>query len=149
MYGGYNKSNPLPIGTKAYFEINEGFDKFIGSVSINETIKGEDALKNLQEKYDSPQNGYTYILVKVNLEILASEKPGASLSMNNHRFMYIDGATQKKTPSFMFSEYSPSIAEGESFNGWVGFMIPESYQSGMIVLSSSSDRQNALWMKEQ
>lgn len=135
MYGGYTESNPLRSGSKAYFEINENFDKFIGSVSIEETSTGKDALKILQKKEPAP-SGYTYVLVKVNLEILASEKPEASLSINNYRFQYINPLTQKGTPSFMFSQYLPSVSEGESFNGWVGFLIPEGHQSGMIVLSS-------------
>lgn len=147
MYGGYNKSNPLPSGTKAYFEINDNFNKFVGSVSIEETSIGKDALKLLQEKKEPVPSGYTYVLVKVNLEILASEKLGASLSIYNNRFEYIDPVTQKRTPSFMFSNYSPSVSVGESFYGWVGFMVPEGHHSGMIVLSSPNDRQNALWMK--
>ncbi|MOA49670.1 hypothetical protein D3C78_1725740 [compost metagenome] len=106
-------------------------------------------MKVLQEKKEPAPSGYTYVLVKVNLEILASEKPEASLSINNYRFQYINPLTQKGTPSFMFSQYLPSVSEGESFNGWVGFLIPEGHQSGMIVLSSPSDRQNALWMQVQ
>lgn len=149
MYSGYDESNPLLYGSKAYFEINENFDKFIGSVTIEETSTGKDALKVLQDKKESAPSGYTYVLVKVNLEILASEKPGATLSINNYRFLYIDPVTQKRTPSFMFSQYLPSVAEGKSFNGWVGFMIPEDHPSGMIILSSPDDRQNALWMKLQ
>lgn len=147
MYGGYNESNPLMFGSKAYFEMNENFDKFIGSVSIEEANTGKDVLKNLEEKKGTAPSGYTYVLVKVNLEILASEKPGASLSINNYRFEYIDAVTLKRTPSFMFSKYSPSVSEGNPFNGWVGFLVPEGHQSGMMVLSSPDDRQNALWMK--
>ncbi|MNY66361.1 hypothetical protein D3C86_2037730 [compost metagenome] len=85
----------------------------------------------------------------MNLEILASEKSGAFFSINNYRFEYIDSVTQKRTPSFMFSKYSPSVSGGKPFNGWVGFLIPEGHQSGRIVLSSPDDRQNALWMKVQ
>ncbi|OKP96254.1 hypothetical protein [Paenibacillus sp. P46E] len=149
MYGGYTESNPLPSGSKAYFEMNQNFDKFIGSVSIEETSTGKDALKILQEKKEPAPSGYSYVLVKLNLEILASEKSGASFSIDNYRFEYIDSVTQKRTPSFMFSKYSPSVSGGKPFNGWVGFLIPEGHQSGMIVLSSPDDRQNALWMKVQ
>ncbi|MFD2413692.1 hypothetical protein [Paenibacillus rhizoplanae] len=147
MYGGYTESNPLHSGSKAYFEMNENFNKFIGSVSIEETSKGKDALKVFQEKKEPAPSGYSYVLIKVNLHILASEKPGALLSMNNYRFEYIDSVTLKRTPSFMFPKYSPSVSEGKPFNGWVGFLIPEGHESGMIVLSSTDDRQNALWMK--
>ncbi|AIQ53430.1 hypothetical protein [Paenibacillus sp. FSL R7-0331] len=147
MYGGYDESNPLHLGSKAYFEINENYDKFIGSVSIKETSTGKEALKILKENKEPIPSGYTYLLLKIDLEILASEKSGASLSINNYRFEYIDPATLKRIPSFMFTKYLPSASEGQPFNGWVGFLIPEDHPSGMIVLSSSNDRQNALWMK--
>lgn len=149
MYGGYTESNPLPSGSKAYFELNEGFDKFIGSVSIEETSTGKDAMKILQEKKEAAPSGYTYVLIKVNLELLASEKPGTLLSIDNYRFEYIDSVTLKRIPSFMFSKINPSVSEGKPFNGWVGFLIPVGHQSGMMVLSTPDDRQNALWMKVQ
>lgn len=108
MYGGYNESNPLMFGSKAYFEMNENFDKFIGSVSIEEANTGKDVLKNLEEKKGTAPSGYTYVLVKVNLEILASEKPGASLSINNYRFEYIDAVTLKRTPSLCSPNIRPA-----------------------------------------
>ncbi|WNS44724.1 hypothetical protein [Paenibacillus sp. MMS20-IR301] len=147
MYGGYTKANPLPFGSKAYFEINDNYDKYIGSVTIEDMSTGKDASKILQEKTEPAPSGYTYVFVKVNFEILASEKPGASLTIDNYRFLYIDPATPKGVPSFMFHKYLPSVSKGEFFNGWVGFIVPEGPQSGLIVLSSSNDRQNALWME--
>jgi hypothetical protein len=149
MYGEYTKSNPLRSGQKAYFEINDNIEKFIGSVSIEETRTGKDALKTIQENKESAPSGYTYVLVKVNLEILASEDTRKLLPIDNYRFQYVDPVTQKRIPSFMFSQYLPDVSEAKPFNGWVGFLIPEGHQSGMVVLSSSNDRQNALWMKVQ
>lgn len=106
-------------------------------------------MKTIQEKKDPAPSGYTYVLVKVNLEILASEKTRKLLPIDNYRFQYVDPVTQKRIPSFMFSQYLPDVSEAKPFNGWVGFLIPEGHQSGMVVLSSSNDRQNALWMKVQ
>ncbi|AIQ59295.1 hypothetical protein PBOR_21865 [Paenibacillus borealis] len=63
MYGGYNESNPLIFGSKAFFEINENLDKFVASVTIEESDTGKDVLKNLQEIKGTAPSGYTYVQI--------------------------------------------------------------------------------------
>ncbi|MNN75656.1 hypothetical protein D3C81_1919730 [compost metagenome] len=81
-------------------------------------------MKIIQEKIEPAPSGYTYVLVKVNLEILVSRKTKELLSIENYRFQYIDPVTQKRVPSFMFSQYLPNVSEGRSLIGWIGFFIP-------------------------
>lgn len=145
------RSNPAAIGTKQSFEKENVIEKYSGSVSVDEVIRGEEAWAIVSEanRFNSaPAEGYEYLLAKISISINTIDKVDAKADISPVNFTLVstDGKDYEHALSVTLNdEVRSSLYAGASHTGWAAFQVRKDDANPTIAYARSFDGTGGVW----
>lgn len=148
-----SRTNPATIGSEQSFSVNDILDKYSGTITIKEVIRGDEANKKVAETNmfnEAPKDGYEYMLVKAAIKITKNEKADAAVDI--HPFQFTLVSSEGKDYEYpMVVEPEPSIRTklyaGASHEGWIVFQVKKDDINPLITFARNYDGSGGVWFK--
>lgn len=117
-------------------------------ITLMEVIRGTEAWKRLQNasnENNPPQKGFEYVLARVRFEYYARGKPGLCIhKLLPGQFIACSSDGEEYPPATIVKLPEPGIAAhmkaGETMEGWVAFMIPESDKTPLLYYTADAGK---------
>ena len=150
---GLARSNPAPHKTTVTVAVDDILNKFSASVSVGEIIRGEDAWQLVQEANQfnkEPANGYEYLLAKITIKIIKTEKADSQIDISGYSFKLVSSAGKDYESSFAVDP-EPSLNSrlyaGASNTGWAVFTVKKEDASPLLTFGRKYDGTGGAWFK--
>ena len=151
---GSSPANPAPVGTtlKGIVECGQGYtshELYDMQITLLEVLRGEEAWKRIAEASSSNKpadSGFDYILARVRFEYKARGTPGLCVHqlIPDQFTAYSPDGNEYQAVSIVppQPEMRKDMKSGESFEGWVVFMVAQKDEAPMM--SYSADKGGAI-----
>lgn len=146
-----SRSNPAAIGTKVNFEKDRIIEKYSGSVSVDEIIRGEEAWKIVSEANTfnkAPEEGYEYLLAQITISIDTMDKEDAKADISPVDFTLVSADGKDYEIAFgavLKDGISTSLYAGASHTGWVAFQVKKDDANPTIAYARKYDGTGGVW----
>lgn len=146
-----SRSHPAAIGTKVNFEKEWIVEKYFGSVSVDEVIRGEEAWKIISQANrfnQEAKDGYEYLLAKITISIDSIDKEGAKadISSVNYTLVSSDGKDYDITLGVVLEdEIDSNLYAGASHTGWAVFTVKKDDANPTIAYARDYDGTGGVW----
>jgi hypothetical protein len=149
--GQSSRSNPAKIGAKINYSADGVFDNYKIVLSVDETIRGEEAWKKISEanRFNSkPKDGNEYVMAKISVKVDAIGKEGAKLDISPIDFTMVS-SEGKDYNSVLGVAFDPDIRSslyaGASHTGWAVFEISKDDPNPVIAYGRKYDGSGGVW----
>ncbi len=149
---GNSRLNPAPLNTTKTISVKDYFNDYTAQITVKEIIRGSKAWAMIEEAnmFNSPpQDGYEYILAKINFNLvdIANDK-ALSLSGINFKLISSDG---KEYEYLSVVEPDPkldaNLYKGASSEGWAPYQVRTGDVSPALVYGRNYDGTGGVWFK--
>lgn len=150
---GLSRSAPAPIGSKVNVSVDSILEKYDATVSVDQTIRGEDAWQLIQDTNmfnEEAKDGFEYLLAKATVKINKTQKTDVQVDINSYLFTLVSSAG-KDYDHPMVVEPDPAINTklyaGASHSGWIAFLVKKDDVSPLITFGRKYDGTGGAWFK--
>lgn len=144
--------NPGNIGSAQILTLNDydGIKKF--SVNLTSVLRGDPALYYLKSDYDStkyPENGYEYLVAKIDFKVLSLKKDTCYDVSGGSQFDLISqqGVEYEYSDVYPKEYLDGNVYEGAEKNGVVVYKIKTSDLKPRIAFGRNYDGTGGVWFK--
>jgi len=147
----YSRLSPAPIGESQTIKISDYSEEYTATVEVKETLRGSKALKKLKDAnmYNSaPEDGYEYIVAKINIAI-SNVKDDKAIDISQYDFncyssnnVEYDKWVSVVTPE---PELRTSLYDGGNTTGYLVFKVQQTDENPKIVFGQDYNGTGGIW----
>jgi len=148
-----NRKNPAALGTELSFTVKNTLDSYKGKISIEQVIRGEEALMQVQDANmfnDAPDEGYEYMLAKINIAITDNANDDKVVDISQADFTLVSSSGKdynRKSVVAPEPSIDASLYKGASNNGWAVFQVKKDDANPVITFGRKYDGTGGVWFK--
>jgi hypothetical protein len=148
---GFSRANPANIASKVTFDYKDYIDDFSASITVKGILRGSKAYDRIVEANmfnDEPIEGFEYMLVNVNFELIKCNK--IIYRLTGYDFDLISGSGKGYEQELIIAPdpvLNAKLYEGASSQGYIAFEVLKTDTKPVITFGRKSDGSGGVWFK--
>lgn len=150
---GYSRRSPAPIGKTVRAEWSDRKGSYTADIALKEIVRGYEAwhlIKETNRFNDPPEEGYEYILAKINFKYLIG--PGIDIQYNAYKNSFTAvlsiGKDYKRVSAVLpFPELNVYLYPGASAEGWAVFQVEKTDVKPLLTFGRDNNGEGGVWFK--
>jgi len=150
---GHSRSKAAAVGATVTSPIEQAGEKFTVSVTLFQTIRGQEALKMIKKANafnPEPESGEEYMLAKIKFKVISSGNPDVQAQISWMHFNAVS-STGSEYPISSVVMPGPALEAklyaGASQVGWAAFKVRTDDPAPLIAFARGANGSGGFWFK--